>query len=273
MLREPYLDELDSGGGADGFDDMDLSDNTESIEAEETIEVTETVEETKPTEEVSKNPYKLKIKYNHDEIELGEDEAVPLIQKGMNYDKAVERAGQEAIDKEYADLYRGQFSISGKPILSKLDYENALIEKEMYDKYQNQGLPEDVIRELVESKKDREERKLEKQTVQEQRIEYERQQAIQQDANDFFTWFQEENGRIFEVGKDTMPPEAWQAHLEGKNLIAEYSKYENKLIKQELKTLKQNKENQKKAPVNGVTVHGADSIESEDAFLSGFNED
>ena len=35
--------------------------------------------------------YKLKIKYNHKEMEIPEDEAIPLIQKGMNYDKLQER--------------------------------------------------------------------------------------------------------------------------------------------------------------------------------------
>lgn len=268
-LRQPYLEEFEAGGGSDGFDDVETFEEPaeETMESQEQPE--EPVEDTKPTEEVTE-PYKLKVKFNHQEMEIPETEAATWIQKGMNYEKAVERAKQEARDDYIAEQ---GYTWNGKAITTEAEYRQALMEKEIYDRYQEKGLPEDVIQELVESKKFREESKAEKQAAEQQKAEIEKQRAIQQDAVDFFNWFKAENGREFEVGKDEMPPEAWQAHLEGRNLISEYSKYENKILKQKLKTVTQNTENLKKAPVNGVTKHGSDNVAPKDAFLEGFDED
>ena len=47
---------------------------------------------------------KFKVKYNHEEMELGEDEAVPLIQKGLNYDKINERLSAAAPILEKAEV-------------------------------------------------------------------------------------------------------------------------------------------------------------------------
>ena len=272
-LRQPYLDEFESGGG-DSFEEVDITEDIETIEpeTEETIEDTPQAEGTKPAEE----PYKIKVKFNHQEMDIPEDEASVWIQKGLNYDKGIERAKQEAAkeaeNRAYTEMYQGTpMPISGKPILSKADYEQGSLEQKTLNDYQGRGIPEDVISDLAEFKKDKIERQAEKQSIQNQQIEIEKQALIQKDAVDFFNWFRAENQREFEVGKDEMPPELWQAHLEGKSLIAEYSRHENNKLKQELKILKQNSDNLRKAPVNGVTAHGGEKTQSDAVFL-GFDD-
>jgi len=83
MFRQPYLSEDDGvnlGGGEPS--------------PEPTTEPTPAPDGggTEPTPE----PQRIKVKYNHQELEIPYEEAVQHIQKGMNYDKAVERARQEA---------------------------------------------------------------------------------------------------------------------------------------------------------------------------------
>ena len=67
------------------------TDNVEQV-AEDTTEATDTTQEVQEqTEAAKEEARKLKIKFNHQEMELGEDEAIPYIQKGMNYDKLQEQ--------------------------------------------------------------------------------------------------------------------------------------------------------------------------------------
>lgn len=47
---------------------------------------------------------KIKVKFNRKEMELGEDEAAPLIQKGLNYDKINERLSAAAPVLEKAEV-------------------------------------------------------------------------------------------------------------------------------------------------------------------------
>jgi hypothetical protein len=282
MLRQPYLDEFESTGGdgfdsdiadSDGFDDESTESavmiDKETPEEKPADEEEKPAEDTKPAEETPKT---FKVKYNHQEIEVPEDQAGILIQKGMGFDKAIERAQQEGIDK-YIASFGYTNPVTGELIKSKAEYDQALHDKEIYERYQSQGLPDEFIQELMESKKFREESKAEKARQEEARIEFEKQEAIKKDAVDFFSWFKAENGRAFDVEKDTMPPEIWQAHLNGANLIAEYAKYENKILKQRTKTLSQNNENLKRTPVGGVTSHGSDKPGPDDAFLQGFDEE
>jgi hypothetical protein len=47
--------------------------------------------------------------------------------------------------------------------------------------------------------------------------------------------------------------------------------YQNKQLQNQIKVLKQNEENAKRAPIGGVSTHGSTEIASEDDFLAGFN--
>lgn len=92
MFRQPYLDG-DDGANLGG-----------AAAAESSTENTNQQTETQQTQQAEQM---FKLKYNHEEREIPYSQAVELAQKGMNYDKAVERARQE--------------SIQNNPILSYLE--------------------------------------------------------------------------------------------------------------------------------------------------------
>jgi hypothetical protein len=114
-------------------------------------------------------PQTIKVKYNHQELELPIDEAVTHIQKGMNYDKAIERARQEAA-QEAAQKARDAviaemgYEWKGKPITTEAEYRQALQEKEIEDKLRLQysNLPDEIIDEILANRRFREETLAEK---------------------------------------------------------------------------------------------------------------
>ena len=216
-------------------------------------------EETKP-EPVKEEIPKLKIKFNHEEKEITLDEARELAQKGMNYEKAVAKAQQDARDAYIAE--QGWVDFNVKPITTEKQYKDALKEQELREKYKE--LPKEVQDELIESKRDREERK-------DKEKEQQTEQAKQADQVAFLTWFKEQNGRDFDASKDNIPPEVWQDNANGIPLIAAYSKHENATLRERIKKLEQNAGVAQKAPVGSVTAHGSAEVAEEDPFLKGFN--
>lgn len=81
-----------------------------------------------------------------------------------------------------------------------------------------------------------------------------------------------------ELRGKTLPKEVVDAALKGQTLTVAYTKYlqkqtkaDNDRLKKENKTLRQNAEAAKRAPVRGVAKGGATGIEAEDPFLKGFN--
>jgi hypothetical protein len=86
----------------------------------------------------------IKVKFNHEEKEIPYEEAVQLAQKGMNYDKAVERARQEAKDNWIAEQ---GYEWNGKPITTEAEYKTAVQEKQLLEQYKE--LPAEVAQKLT----------------------------------------------------------------------------------------------------------------------------
>jgi hypothetical protein len=228
---QPYM-EQDNGTDIAGGTTVTET-QTETNTATET-QTTGTEQQTAPEQP------KIKIKYNHQDMELPYEEAVQHIQKGMNYDKAVERARQEALDEYIASL---NYEWNGKPIKTKAEYDQALKEKEIFERYQAQGLPEDVINELVASKRFREESLAEKQareaeiakTQQEQEFKQRRDSMYIEFLNEFKDYGSEEKWK-------TIPPEVFAeadkwlktGGREGRRLADAFARYNyTKLISQQ----------------------------------------
>lgn len=88
--------------GAELFSEEDFSGPGEDASLPE--EETE-VESLQPATPEGENPgARIKVRYNHEEMEFGEDEAAPLIQKGLNYDKVNERLSAAAPVLEKAEV-------------------------------------------------------------------------------------------------------------------------------------------------------------------------
>ena len=227
MLRQPYLDELDSSGG-----------------------ITEQTETPEPTPDPTPTPdveQRIKVKYNHEELELPYEEAVAHIQKGMNYEKAVERAKQEAKDEYIAEQYAGQLW-KGKPITTQSELKQALKEQEAEESFREKysHLDEDVIQELLAGKQFREKfEQKENETLKEQqeRQRQEKEQAEQyQDQQEFLKMFKDENTRAWEE-TDSLPPEVIESLKQGKNLADSYTKYLASSYKQKLTAQEVNTKN------------------------------
>lgn len=126
-----------------------------------------------------------------------------------------ERARKQAID----DYIAGQgYTWNGKEIKTKDEYDEALQEKELYEKYQSQGLPEDVIQRLA--KVDQLERRLDETQNEKkaQELERQKQEAQQKEFSDFMSAFPDVKG-------EDIPPEVWQARESGIPLKTAYKEY------------------------------------------------
>lgn len=247
-------------------DDFEQPDQPQSeVETPEPTEPVQEVEDTKPTQETAEEPsletpQRFKVKYNSEEQEISYDDAIPLIQKGMNYEKSVERAKQEARDAYIAEQ---GFEWNGKQITTEAEYKQALQEREWMEQYQDRDLPDEVVQELIEGRKFRE-------SFQEQQKAKQAEERQQAEAMEFFEYFHEVNGRAYQPGD--LPSEVTQM-AEEMNIPIKfaYMQYQTKQLQNQIKILKQNEENAKRAPIGGLTTHGSNETESEDPFLQGFN--
>lgn len=246
----------------------DTTVDTQEPEFEETAEPN--AEDTKPADEPTEpqepvaQPQKVKIKFNHEEREIDIEEAAQLAQKGMNYERAVERARQEAAQQARDALIADMgYTYNGKPITTEAEYKQAMAEQELINKYKDRDLPPELIQELMESRRNREERQREKVAKE---AETQRQTAW----NEFFAYFEEVNERNFDFKKD-MPAEVEAAINNGETPLKAYMQYHNRELRNQLKIAKQNQANMRKAPVGSVTAGGGTKTEAEDDFLAGFN--
>lgn len=227
---------------------------TEDTPAEEVQEQEQTTEQQQPTELP-----KIKIKFNHEEKELGYDEAVPLIQKGMNYDKITQQL--EGLKSDPRLSFVEELAQANNMTVN--EYIDA-VKKNQYEsevqKLVEQNIPEEYAREMLENKKFRQEmtakQKAESEAIKQKETE---QRQIKEFAEAFPG-----------ITADKIPDEVLEKVQAGTPLKFAYMEYQMKQLETENKILKQNKTNTKKAPVGSVAVHGSNSTGLEDPFLSGF---
>lgn len=267
-------EDFDGGDDTPSFDDSDeiemdpadfeSSDESEDTEQSEDENTTQTDDE---TEQPATDEWGLPIKYNGEDRVLTKEEAQALAQKGMNYEKAIERAASEAAAQAAQtarDSYIAEqgYEWNGRTITTEADYKSALMEQELMRKYEN--LPPEVAAELMASRRDREERAQERKAA-EEKAAYDRQ------LSDFLEAFQELHERPYDPKVDKVPPEVWAASQNGTQLVHAYMKHHNKELRNQLKISKQNESNGKKAPIGSVTANGSNKKEAADPFLEGFN--
>lgn len=235
-LRQPYLEEFEGGGG-----------ETTATEETQSTETTETAQE-----------QHIRVKYNHEELDLPYEEAVQHIQKGMNYDKAVERAKQEAEDAVYAGF---GYEWKGKQITSKAEYDSAIAEQQMEERIRNQysTLPDEIVDEIIAGKQFREKLEAKESETLKEKAQRERQETElatkQADNMEFLRLFKEENGRNWESA-DTLPKEVIEFTKQGKSLSDSYARYLVGAYKQKLGAQEVNATNAATS-TGSVTGHGS----------------
>lgn len=267
---EPYL-KMNLQFFSDDLDDFILPDKgeptppeVEEAPVEETTppEVEETTEETEGMSAEQKAAF-LKVKYNKEELELDEDKARELAQMGLNYPKLQEKLKALESDPRLSfveELAKGQ----GMEVNEYLEAVRQHREEQKLNELIQQNIPEDIAKEMLEMRKFREQVEAEKKAKS-------AEQKQTEEFGEFLSFFEQANSRDFNPDSDQIPPEVWEAHSKGVPLKYAYLEHHNNQLASQLKVLKQNETNKKKAPVGSVTAHGSTETASDDDFLKGFN--
>ncbi len=251
----------------DDFSDTSTEDiqedgvDTDETELEDIEQPEEQSQDEQPSEQ-EEQP-KFKIKYNKEEQEISYDDAVPLIQKGMNYEKLQEQLNELKTDPRLAfiDELAQESGMSAQEFIEMARQQR---EQQMLDELIQQNIPEEYAREMIENRKFR-------QQIQQEREAAQQKEQETKDYNEFFEYFSQVNGRLFDPNKDTIPQEVLEAKAQGVPLKYAYMEHQNKELQAKVQRLTQNQTNKQKAPVTGTTAHGSQEVASEDVFLQGFN--
>ena len=194
---------------------------------------------------------KIKVKFNHEERELDEDEAAPLIQKGLNYDKIVHRSKE--LETKLSQSEKLAQMMGYRDSSEMISAAEANFIEQRVAQLVDEGLHEALARDIVQ-------RDLEKNTqpAAPQKSSYE------DDLDEFVR---------LNPGVTQLPEEVVAAVSGGIPLTVAYERYKTKQIQDELKILKQNQSSAAKAPVGSATKHGSTKQKAKDAFEMGFDAD
>jgi hypothetical protein len=268
----------EEGGGDDFSDDSasipedDFDDDFGDDEPGEQDTEQDEAEDTTPADDVTDEPsepaqpeLKIPVKFDKQELELSLEEAQRFAQMGMNQERAIARARQEAA-QEARDSYIAEqgYEWNGKPITTEAEYKAAIAEQQLMQQYEN--LPPELVDELMAGRRDREERAREKQAAQEQA-------ARDAELSDFLAMFQQLNDRPFDGSKDVVPQAVWEAQKSGTPLKYAYMQHHSAELRNQLKISKQNETNSRKAAIGSVSANGTSKQAASDPFLAAWDED
>lgn len=215
---------------------LDADDGTTGGEFQETQEVTQTESEGEAQPQAT-----ISVKFNGEEKELSYEEARELAQKGMNYDHV-----QESWEKSKSVLSKMEAIARKAGFIDEnghgdIDAYHSAAEKEIAELEkqritQGLDLPQEIVDELYEFRKERE-------SIKAKEAEQEKAKSEQQQFADLLSFYKEANGREFDPEKDTMPKEVWEATTNGSTPKAAYAEYLAKQLLNERKIEAANKAN------------------------------
>lgn len=230
-----------------GEEDFDLNHEDEDQEAQE-VQGSQEAQELEPF---------LQIKYNKEEKALNREEAQMLAQKGMNYDKVIQRL--EEFENNPNLQYLNELAARSDMTLDQLvGYWKQQEDETALNELIERNIPEEYAREMLESRKFRE---------QQQQKEMEQQQKGKEQKE-----FMEFAETFKDVKPEDIPIEVWKTREElGIPLKYAFMEYENSNLRKEKEILLNNQNNRKKAPGLGTTKYGsAAAPQKSDPFLEGF---
>lgn len=212
---------------------------------------------------------KSKVKYNGEPVDIKSlDDVVTNYQKGLNYDNL--KAKTEKSDNEGLEFLRERAQKSGVTIAEYIKQVKAFEEEQIRQKNEraveemiSNGVPEEVAREVIETKALRVALQREKQELEEQRQKAEQEKQKDKEFEDFLKAYPD-------IDTSAIPREVFE-NAKNSNLLSAYREYENKLLKERIKQLEQNQENVKSSPIIPTSNGSPVNIEPKDAFLEGFD--
>lgn len=244
------------------------------VEAASTEETTvqPEVQDTTPAPEVA-IPQTIRVKFNHEERELGLDEAAVYAQKGMNYDKLEERVRSFEANNAKTERLAKNLGYDSAEAMIKAAEENFINSqiRELVDA----GNTEAMAKFLVEQRMEKASRAEQQESAPQEKpnpevqgrplIPPERKAELDEFAKAY-------------PGVTKLPDEVFEANRNGVRLKTAYENYQlkQKYAEQtkQLNILKQNQAAAERAPVTGTVGKAAPKKEEpEDPFLKGFSSD
>ena len=208
---------------------------------------------TEPTQTEEVQPF-LNIKYNKEDMALTQEQAIELAQKGMNYDKIMDKLHQAEnnVGMQYLNELAQR---NGATIEELVNYWRVQEEQAQLNQLIQNNIPEEYAKEILENRKFREEQ----QRLQRENAAKERQNL---EFNEFFNAFPN-------VKPEEIPNSVWEANNNGIPLKFAYMQYENQQLLNKINILENNQANKNKAPIG--TGIGNTSNDDYDSFLDGFD--
>ena len=211
-------------------------------------------EQATPTPE----PRKLKVKHLHEEREVTEDEAIPLIQKGMDYDRVKTQSEQLMEDRKFIEGLAKEYGMD--PATLKTELAKAAKATKLQE-LTAKGVPEDMAEEVIAARQYREELKARETQAQAEARRKEEAAAFLKEYPD--------------VKPTDIPPSVWMDVENGVPLVHAYAKYENASLRAQMQKFaavgavaQQSAANAAAAP---GAIGGAPAVEndfiSQEAFL------
>ena len=258
-------------------EDLDIQDaslgdtkQTEEIAAETNGNV-ENVDNDSKDEELDFAPFLIKlsenIKFMDEEVKIESlDEIKNLAQKGLNHDRLQEKLNnlESSEELQYIRSKAKEFGMTTSEYIKAVkDFEKQQQEEQDKNEYQeliDTGVSEDLAKRIIENNKIAREYQQEKATKKEEDEKKAEQSKKDAEYDEFLKLYP--NVDVKQIPKEVL------VASEKLGLATAYTKYHNEQLEKELTQLKQNKQNEEKAPVKGVSEHGGVVVENDD-FLKG----
>lgn len=264
----------------DFFDDVDkevINDlDGESNEGEETGEENQTETEETSKEE-DKDDYKAlleelskKVKYNKESVQIDSiDDVVNNYQKGLNYDKLVEKLNNLEHSKamSYITNKASELGMSIDEYMDQVEnYEKEqekAREQEKLEEMISNGVPEDVAKEVIATSQLRKELQAEKNQLEKEKKAKEDKELKDKEYEDFIKEFPD-------VKAEDIPKDVF-LNAENSSLREAYMKYQLEEQRKQIEILKKNNSNSSSS-VGSTTEFGGKDNKVSDAFLDGFDD-
>lgn len=284
-MEDELLEQPDSN---ETFDDDDffadineevIAENQTSTEGEETdnSKPNESQEETQEEDEkeMDYSPFLKdlsgKVKYNKENVNVESiDDVVSNYQKGLNYDKLQEKyeALQNSDALTYINNKADELGMSVDEYMKQVkEYERKQQEAEDQERLERMienGVPEDVAREVIATAELRRELQAEKNQIAKEKKEQELEKQKEKEYSDFVESFPD-------VKAEDIPKDVFlNAEEKGISLTQAYKDHLYNEMKKELDVMKQNQNNSKSAIGSTQNYGGKEHVDS-DPFLEGFN--
>ena len=264
-------------------DDIIMPDDLEDtpIDEESDNEVEPKEEQTSESEEKPQEPEdedkkfldylnkKGLIKYNGSNVEVKSfDDLVQNYQKGMNYEKHQARNEHEDdVVLSYISEMASKMGLTKEQYIEQVKAYQKQKEEEAKEaevqKMMAKGLDEETARRVARTEAALNELEREKAELQKQKEESERKAREDKEYEDFIKEYPD-------VDASKIPDEVFK-DAKTIGLLSAYERYENKLLKEKIKTLEQNVKNASNSIVVPTSEGSPTEQESKDAFLEGFD--